>query len=65
MNPKWKGAAVIAYTITYIAELVRYHLVLAGPDDDWADANLAQFEQMASRPLWREAWRVFCDLCGR
>jgi hypothetical protein len=39
--------------------------------DERADTNLAnlaqlvqQLEQMASRPLWREAWWVFCDRCG-
>jgi len=68
MNPEGKGVAVMAYTITDIAELVLYHLVLAEPDDDRADANLAQLvqqlDQMASRPLWREASWVFCDRCG-
>ena len=33
------------YTITDIAELVEYHLVLAESDDDRADANLAQLVQ--------------------
>ncbi|MGP8062718.1 MAG: hypothetical protein ACLP5O_09120 [Acidimicrobiales bacterium] len=58
----------MAYTITDIAELVRYHFVFSEPDDERADANLAQLvqqlEQMASRPLWREASWVFCDRCG-
>src|ERR1039458_1328948 len=58
----------MASTITDIAELVCYHLVLAEPDDERADANLAQLvqqlEQMASRPLWREASWDFCDRCG-
>lgn len=44
----------MAFTITDIAELVRYHRVLAEPDDERADANLAQLVQhldlMASRP---------------
>jgi hypothetical protein len=64
MNPEGKGVAVMAYTITDIAELVRYHLVLSEPDDERADANLAQLEQMASCPLWWEASWVFCDRCG-
>jgi hypothetical protein len=64
MNREGKGVAVMVYTITDIAELVRYHLVLAEPDDDRADANLAQLEEMASLPLWREASWVFCDRCG-
>ena len=68
MNPDGKEVAVMVYTITDIAELVRYHLALAEPDDDRADANLAQLvqqlEQMASRPLWREASWVHCDRCG-
>jgi hypothetical protein len=29
MNPEGKGVAVMAYTITDITELVRYHLVLS------------------------------------
>ena len=35
----------MAYTITDIAELVRYHLVLFQPADEWADVNLAQLVQ--------------------
>ena len=55
----------MAYTVTDLAELVRFHLVLAEPDDEGADANLAQLvselQTMSSRPLWREATWVFCD----
>ena len=58
----------MAYTISDIAELVRYHLVLAEPDDTWADDNLAQLvselQGIATRPLSREASWVFCDRCG-
>jgi hypothetical protein len=68
MNREGKGVAAMAYTITDIAELVRYHLVLAEPDDTRADDNLAQLvnelRSMATRPLWREATWVFCDRCG-
>lgn len=32
----------MAYPISDIAELVRYHLVLSEPDDTRADENLAQ-----------------------
>lgn len=58
----------MAYTITDLAELVEYHLVVSGPDDDVAYSNLVQLvgriEAMAPRPLWREATCVFCDRCG-
>ena len=68
MNPEGKGVAVMAYTITDIAELVEYHLVASAPDDDAAYKNLVQLVQrlelLAPRPLWREATWVFCDRCG-
>ena len=68
MNPEGKGVAVMAYTITDIAELVEYHLVASAPDDDAAHSNLVrlvqQLELLAPRPLWREATWVFCDRCG-
>ena len=32
----------MAYTITDLAELLQYHLVVSAPDDDSAHANLAQ-----------------------
>ena len=68
MNREGKGLAVMAYTITDIPELVRYHFVFSEPDDERTDANLAQlvrqFEQMASHPLWREQSWVSCDRCG-
>ena len=58
----------MAYTITDLAELVEYHLVVSAPDDTAAHANLVQLvgriEAMTSRPLWREATWVFCDRCG-
>lgn len=58
----------MAYTITDLAELVEYHLVVSASDDDAAHANLVQLvgrlEVMAPRPLWREATWVFCDHCG-
>jgi hypothetical protein len=57
----------MAYTITDIAELVEYHLVVSVPDDV-AHANLVQLvhqlELLAPRPLYREATWVFCDRCG-
>lgn len=58
----------MAYTISDVAELVEYHLVVSAPDDDVAHANLVrllgELERMAPRPLWREATWVFCDRCG-
>ena len=58
----------MSYTVTDLAELIRYHLVLSVEDDESADANLAQLvselQAMATRPLWREASWVFCDRCG-
>jgi hypothetical protein len=45
----------MAYTITDISVLVHYHLVLSEPDNERADANLAQLVQqlgqMVSRAL--------------
>jgi len=68
MNPEGKGVAVMVYTITDIAELVEYHLVVSAPDDAAAHANLVQLvgqlERLAPRPLRREATWVFCDRCG-
>jgi len=58
----------MAYTISEIAEIVEYHLVVSAPNDTTADANLAQLvgklQDMATAPLWREATWVFCDRCG-
>lgn len=58
----------MAYTITDIAQLVRYHLVLSESDDERVNANLAQLvqgiEQMAGHPLRREVSWVFRDRCG-
>jgi hypothetical protein len=42
MNREGKGVAVMAYTISDIAELAWYHLVLAESDDVRAEDNLAQ-----------------------
>lgn len=68
MNPEGKGVAAMAYKITDIAELVRYHFVLSESDDERADANIIslvqQLDQMANHPMWREATWVFCDRCG-
>jgi hypothetical protein len=68
MNPEGKGVADMVYTVTDLAELVEYHLVVTAPDDDTAHANLvrlvSELERMATRPLWREATWVFCDRCG-
>ncbi len=58
----------MAHTVTDIAELIEYHLVASAPDDETADANLAQLaseiQYLSTRPLWREATWVFCDRCG-
>jgi hypothetical protein len=58
----------MAYAITDIAELVKYHLVASAPDDDAAHSNLFQLVQklelLVPRPLWREVSWVFCDRCG-
>ncbi len=58
----------MAYAITDIAELVKYHLVASAPDDDAAHSNLVQLVQklelLVPRPLWREVSWVFCDRCG-
>jgi hypothetical protein len=57
----------MAYTITDITELIRYHLVLGEFDDASAD-NLAQLaraiQSLATRPLSHDATWVFCDRCG-
>ena len=58
----------MAYTISDIAELVEYRLVVSAPDDDAAHSNLvrlvSRIEDMSPHPLWREATWVFCDRCG-
>jgi len=58
----------MAYTVADITEMIHYHLVLAEPDDEGADHNLSQLaskiQNLATRPLWREASWVFCDRCG-
>ena len=58
----------MAYTITDLAELVEYHLVVSAPDDDAAHSNLVQLvselERMAPRSLWREATWVFATAAG-
>ncbi len=36
MNQEGKGVAVMAYTITDIAELAEYHLIISARDDDAA-----------------------------
>lgn len=57
----------MAYTVTDIAELIHYHLVLTESDDETANNNLAQLvseiERLSTRPLWREITWVFCDRC--
>lgn len=57
----------MAYDVTDITELIRYHLVLAEPTGERADDNLIrlvdEIERMATRPLWRSAEWVFCDRC--
>jgi hypothetical protein len=57
----------MAYTIADITELIHYHLVLAGPDDESADRNLSllagAIQHLVTRPLWQEATWVFCDRC--
>lgn len=68
MNREGKGVASIVYTITDIAELVEYHLVVSAPDDIVAHDNLVQLvsklELLVPSPLWREATSAFCDRCG-
>ena len=58
----------MVYTITDLAELVEYHLVVSARDDDDAYADVVQLVQklelLAPHPLWREVTRVFCDRCG-
>ncbi|MDA8040343.1 MAG: hypothetical protein M0Z69_14580 [Actinomycetota bacterium] len=58
----------MVYTITDIAELAEYHLVVSASDDDAAHANLLQLVQklelLAPRPLYCEATWVFCERCG-
>jgi hypothetical protein len=58
----------MAYTISDLAELVEYHLVVSAPDYDTAHANLVQLvgqlERLSLRPFRREATWVFCDRCG-
>ena len=58
----------MAYTVSEIAELVEYHLVVSASDDDAAQSNLLDLlhrvEDLAPRPLWREATWAFCDRCG-
>lgn len=58
-----------AHTVTYIAELIEYHLVASAPDNQTADDNLAQLvndiQRLSTRPLRREVTWVFCDRCGR
>jgi hypothetical protein len=58
----------MAYTVTDITELIRYHLVLAEPDDESAHRNLSilagEIQNLAIRHLWQEAIWVFCDRCG-
>ena len=59
----------MAYTVDDIAELVRYHLVAAAPDDEVADRNLLQLvrrvERMITTPAWSEpiSW-IACEECG-
>lgn len=59
----------MAYNVTDITELIRYHLVLSTDDDERADQNLAQLmrniEQMVANPRWFEpiTWMT-CEQCG-
>ena len=58
----------MSYSVTDIAELVEYHLVVSAPDDDAVHSNLVQLVQqlelLAQRPLWRKATWVFYDRCA-
>jgi len=58
----------MAYSVTDMTELIRYHLVFSEDDPEGADDNLirlvGEIERMATRPLWRPAEWVFCDRCG-
>lgn len=57
----------MTYTVTDIAELIRYHLVLASDDNQQADLNLAalvrEIESLRTKPLWREVEWYHCDRC--
>jgi len=58
----------MTYSVTDIAELVRYHLVLSEVDDDRASENLrrlsTEIRQMAPSALETTAEWLFCDRCG-
>lgn len=58
----------MAYTVSDLAELVEYHLVVSAPDHEAAQSNLLdlvhRIETIAPHPLWRETSWVFCDRCG-
>ncbi len=56
----------MAYSVNDIAELIRYHLVAAAPDDEAADRNLSQLtesiEQM--RNVDETLYWMVCEECG-
>lgn len=59
----------MAYTVDEIAEMIRYHLVLAEDDNDRAAANLmdlvASIHDIADdHGLWSPGQTIFCDGCG-
>jgi len=58
----------MAYSVTDMTELIRYHLVLSEDDPERGNDNLihlvGEIERMATRPLWRPAEWVSCDRCG-
>lgn len=59
----------MTYSIDDILELIRYHLVVAAPDNEIADRMLLQLvrsvEQLITTQTWREpiSW-IACEECG-
>jgi len=58
----------MAYDISDLTELIRYHIVLGEDTDAAADDKLAELvrniEGLSTRPLWRAAEWIACDGCG-
>ncbi|MGO8864465.1 MAG: hypothetical protein ACLQRH_27365 [Acidimicrobiales bacterium] len=58
----------MTYTVTDIAELIHYHLVLATDSDRQADDNLAELvshvQFLRTEPLFHQVQWVHCDQCG-
>jgi hypothetical protein len=58
----------MAYDITELTELIRYHLVLGEDTNAAADRNLANLvrniERLATKPLFRTVEWIACEGCG-